>query len=93
MPQQAMPNPIVQLMPLAIIFIIFYFLVLKPQKDKARQHEQAVAGLKKNDEIVTSGGVHATVVNVKDKTFVVRIDDNVKMEIDKSAVSRIIRVC
>ena len=46
-----------------------------------------VQELKKNDEIVTAGGIHATIINVKDKTFVVRIDETVKIEIDKNSVS------
>lgn len=88
---QAAPNPIMQLMPLALIFIIFYFLIIKPQKDKAKQHQNTIASLKKNDQIVTAGGVHGTVINVKEKTLVIRIDDNVKIEIDKSAVGRLIK--
>jgi len=43
--------------------------------------------IKKNDEVVTTGGVHGTIANVKDKTFMLRVDDNVKMEINKSAIS------
>jgi preprotein translocase subunit YajC len=48
-----------------------------------------VDSLKRNDEIITSGGVHGTIVNIKEKTVVVRIDDNVKIEIDRSAVARV----
>lgn len=88
MPQSA-PSPILQLMPLALIFIIFYFLIIKPQKDKAKEHQKTITNLKKNDEIVTIGGVHGTVINVKENTFVVRIDENIKVEIDKGAVARL----
>ncbi|MEK6715114.1 MAG: preprotein translocase subunit YajC [Candidatus Omnitrophota bacterium] len=88
MPQVA-SNPLLQLIPFLFIFVIFYFLVIKPQKDKARQHQKTIDALKKNDEIVTIGGIHATVLNVKEKTLVVRIDDNTKIEIDKSAVGRL----
>ena len=48
-----------------------------------------VDDLKRNDEIVTSGGIHGTIVNIKDKTITIRVDDNVKIEIDRSAVARV----
>ena len=86
MPADQTINPLVQFIPLAVIFAIFYFLILKPQKDKQNQHKELLANLKKNDEIVTAGGIHGTIVNVKDKTAIVRIDDNVKIEIDKEAI-------
>ncbi len=72
-----------------IIFFIFYFLVLRPQKQKEKEHQKQIQELKKNDEIVTIGGIHGTIINVKEKTFIVRIDDNTKIEIEKSSVSRI----
>jgi len=85
------PSPIVSLMPLFLIFGIFYFLLIRPQQKKQKEHEKMITELKKNDEVVTSGGIHGTIVNVKDNVFVVRIDDNVKIEVDKSAVSRVIK--
>ncbi|MDP8266708.1 MAG: preprotein translocase subunit YajC [Candidatus Aceula meridiana] len=84
-------NPMGMLIPYALIFAVFYFLVIKPQKDKQKQHEAMVGDLKKNDEVVTSGGIHGTVVNTKDATITVRVDDNVKIEIDRSAVLRVIK--
>ena len=89
MPQSGAVNPIVQLLPLALIFIIFYFLLIRPQKLKEKEHQKMIAGVAKNDEIVTLGGIHGTVVNVKDKTLLLRIDENVKMEIDKGSVAYI----
>jgi len=89
MPQQTAVNPIVQLLPLALIFIVFYFLLIRPQKQKEKQHQKMLQGLNKNDEIVTSGGIHGTIVAVKDRTVTLRIDENVKMEIDKNSVAYI----
>ena len=82
-------NPLVQLFPLALIFIIFYFLLIRPQKQKEKEHQKMLAGINKNDEIVTLGGIHATVVNVKEKTLILRIDENVKMEVEKSSIAYI----
>ena len=77
------------IVPLALVFFIMYFMVIRPEKNKAKEHKRAISNLKKNDEIVTAGGIHATVINIKDMTFVVRIDDNTRVEIDKTAVARI----
>jgi len=76
---------------LIFVFVVFYFLLIRPQQKKQKEHQHMVQNLKKNDEIVTVGGIHSTVVNVKDKTFVVRIDENTKVEIDKSSVAYVKR--
>ena len=89
MSQQSVANPLVQLFPLALIFIIFYFLLIRPQKQKEKEHQKMLTGINKNDEVVTLGGIHGTIVNVKDKTVTLRIDDNVNMEIEKSSVAYI----
>ncbi len=89
MPQASVANPIVQLFPLALIFIIFYFLLIRPQKQKEKEHQKMLTGINKNDEVVTLGGIHGTVVNVKEKTLTLRIDENVKMEIEKNSVAYI----
>jgi len=77
------------IIPFILIFAIFYFLVIKPEKSKQKQHKEMRVNLKKNDEIVTTAGIHATILNVKEKTLTVRIDDNVKIEIEKDAVSTV----
>jgi preprotein translocase subunit YajC len=89
MPQQSAASPLIQLFPLVLIFVIFYFLLIRPQKQKEKEHQKMIAGINKNDEIVTLGGIHGTVVNVKEKTLILRIDENVKMEIDKNSVAYI----
>jgi len=86
-PNVAQPNAIASLMPIIFIFGIFYFLLIRPQQKKQKDHAKMIGELKKNDEVVTNGGMHGTIVNVKDTTFVVRIDENVKIEINKSAVA------
>ncbi len=80
-----------QLLPLIFFVGIFYFLILRPQQKKQKEHEVMVKSLKKNDEVVTIGGIHGTIVNVKEKTFILRIDDNAKVEIDKGSVAYVIK--
>jgi preprotein translocase subunit YajC len=86
-PSQQAPSPLVTLMPFILMFVIFYFLLIRPQQKKQKEHQRMLSEIKKNDEVVTSGGIHGTIVNVKDKTFMLRVDDNVKIEISKSAVA------
>lgn len=87
MPQTQVANPMFQLVPLALIFVIFYFLLIRPQKQKDKEHRKMLGNLNKNDEIVTSSGIHGTIVNVKEKTIILRVDDNVKMEMEKNCVA------
>jgi preprotein translocase subunit YajC len=70
-----------------IIFAIFYFLVFKPQKDQEKKHQQMLNNLVKNDEVVTTGGIHGTIVGVKDKSVILRVDDNVKIEVERNCIS------
>jgi preprotein translocase subunit YajC len=89
MPPSSAANPMIQFFPLALIFIIFYFLLIRPQKQKEKEHQKMLEGVSKNDDIVTLSGIHGTVVNVKEKTLIVRIDENVKIEIEKNSVAYI----
>jgi preprotein translocase subunit YajC len=92
MPQAQSPNPLLSLLvPFILIYVIFYFLIIRPQRNKEKEHQKMLSNLAKNDEIVTAGGIHATVVNVKEKTVVARIDDNVKVELEKTSVSQVKR--
>lgn len=88
MPQgTAAVNPIINLLPLLLIFVIFYFLLIRPQKAREKSHQKMLEGLNKNDDVVTTGGIHGTIVNVKDKSVVVRVDENVKIEIEKNCIA------
>ena len=64
-------------------------MLIRPQKSKDKVHQKMLAGLNKNDEVVTSSGLHGTIINVKDKTIILRIDENVKIELEKSCVAYI----
>ena len=86
-PQAA--NPIMNLLPLALIFIIFYFMLIRPQKQKEKEHRKMLSNMAKNDEVVTSGGIHGTIINVKEKSVTLRIDENVKIEIEKNCIAYI----
>ena len=72
---------------IGLIFLIFYLLIIKPQKKKQLDHQKIMQALKKNDEVITIGGIHGTIVNVKDRSIVLRISDNVKIEVQKHAIA------
>jgi preprotein translocase subunit YajC len=66
--------------------LIFYFLIFLPQRKKQKELKNMLENLKKNDEVVTSSSIHGTVVIVKEKTVVVRGDENCRIEFDKEAI-------
>ena len=80
-----MSEGIGQFIPLILIFIIFYFFLIRPQQKKAKEHKNMVKAVKRGDKIVTSGGIFATVEKVMDNDKVeVSISDNVNIELVKS---------
>ncbi len=83
---------IANFIPLLVIFGIFYFLIIKPQQKKQKEHEAMIANLKKNDEVVTLGGIHGTIIQVKDKTVNLRVDENTKIEVDKVSIAYLKKV-
>ena len=89
MPPEQAANPLVQLVPFAFMAAIFYFIVFLPEKKKKAEHMDKISKLQKNDEVVTAGGIHGTVVNLKETTIIIRIDDNVKVEVDREAITTI----
>lgn len=83
----AAPSPLVNLLPIILIFVIFYFLLIRPQKKQQDLHKKMIASLKKNDEVITAGGIHGTIMNVKEHTVTLKVDDNVKVEVQKSSIA------
>ena len=77
---------VMNLLPIILIFVIFYFLLIRPQKKSQEDHKKMISALKKNDEVVTSGGIHGVIVNVKDATVMLKVDDNVKIEVQKASI-------
>ena len=82
------PSPLMNLFPLVLIFFVMYFLLIRPQQKQQKDLAKLQKALKKNDVVVTYGGIHGTVVNIKEETVTLRVDDNVRIEVDKSAIAR-----
>lgn len=86
---QQSPAPFwVQLFPLFLLFVLMYFLLIRPQQKKARDHQNLMKTLKRGDRIITGSGIVGTIVAVKDKTISLRTEDT-KIEVLKSAVTEI----
>ncbi len=77
--------------PLIFIFIIMYFVMIRPQKKRQEQQQKLIGSLKTGDRVVTSAGIHGLISNVKETTVLVKVADNVKIEIDKSAITNVLK--
>ena len=77
-----------QFLPLILLFLGMWFLIIGPQRKRQKEHDKMLSELKSGDEVVTSGGIFATVTNVKEDRLVVRIADNTKVELAKNFVSK-----
>ncbi|HEB74966.1 MAG TPA: preprotein translocase subunit YajC [Nitrospirae bacterium] len=76
-------------LPLIIIFAIFYFLLIRPQQKKAKQHREMVAALKKGDKVITSGGIYGVVDSVGESTVTVKVAENVKIKLGKAHIAAV----
>ncbi len=77
------------MVPYVIIIGIFYFLVFRPEQRRRKKTKQMIDNLKKNDEVTMTSGIHGTIVIVKDKTVVVRVDEHSRIEFDREAVATV----
>ena len=77
--------------PFIFIFIIMYFVMFRPQKKRQEQQQKLIASLKTGDRVVTNGGIHGLISNVKETTVIVKVADNVKIEMEKSAVTTVLK--
>jgi preprotein translocase subunit YajC len=73
-----------------LIILVFYFLVIRPQNKKQKDAQKMLASLRKGDRIVTAGGIHGSVVSVKETSVVVKVDDNTKLEFSKGSVTQVV---
>src|SRR5215210_2126187 len=81
------PNPLASFVPIILIFVIMYFLLFRPQMRRQKEQAALVSQLKTGDRVVTASGIHGLISNVKDRTVIVKIADNVKIEMEKSAIT------
>jgi preprotein translocase subunit YajC len=80
-------NPLIQFAPIIIVGVIFYLLIFMPMRKRQKKTESMIAAIKNGDRVITSSGIYGVVAGVKDKTFIIKIADQVKIEIAKNAVA------
>jgi preprotein translocase subunit YajC len=81
---------IVQLIPLILIFVIFYFFLIRPQQKKAKEHQKMIEGLRRGDQIITSGGMYAKIAKVADDHVEAEIAPNVKVKVVKGTITAVV---
>jgi preprotein translocase subunit YajC len=78
--------------PLILMFVIFYFLLIRPQQKKSKEHREMISNVKKGDRIVTSGGIHGDVTHVGETTMTVKIADKVRIKLARGNVAALVAV-
>jgi preprotein translocase subunit YajC len=76
--------------PFILIIGIFYFLIIRPQNKKQKETQKMLSAVKKGDKVVTIGGVHGVIQNVRDSSVVIKVDENTKIEFSRSAIASVV---
>ncbi len=84
------PSQLFSFLPLVLVFVIFYFLLIRPQQKKAKDHRDMIARLKKNDEVMTSGGIYGKVVALTDEVVTLEVASNVRLRVHRPQISIIV---
>lgn len=79
-------NPLVFMV---LMFVMMYFLLIRPQRQRQKEHEKLVSNVKVGDHVAMNGGEHGIITSVKDKTVMLKVADNVKIEYDRSAIAAV----
>ena len=79
-------NPIMTFLPLVLVIVVFYFFMIRPQMKKQKEVAAFRNSIAKGDKVVTTGGIYGKIVELKDNTVLLQVDDNVKIRVDKAAI-------
>ncbi len=90
-PQAASPNPIISFVPMLVVIGILYFLIIRPQQQQAKSHRRMVDELKTGDRVITQGGIHGTVTALKGQIVQVKIAENVRVDVNRTAISQVLQ--
>jgi preprotein translocase subunit YajC len=83
------PDPLTSFLPLILIFAVFYFLLIRPQTKRAKEHKKMVSELQNGDEVVTSGGVLGRIVEAGDQFLTLEVADGVQLKIQRNTVAAV----
>ena len=81
---------IAQFMPFILIIVVFYFILIRPQQKQKKEQQKLVDSLKSGDQILMSNGIYGTIMDVKDKTLLIKVADNVKIKVLRTAITQVV---
>ncbi len=84
--QNGPPSALMNFLPLILIFVVFYFLLIRPQHQKQKQHQQLTDNLKPNDDVITAGGLYGKVIALTDRVITLEIAPNVRVRVDRHQI-------
>lgn len=84
-------NPLMSMLPMILIFGAMYFFMIAPQRKKQKEHQKMLEALNSGDEVITAGGIYGEITNKKDDRYVIRIADNIKIEVGKAFIASLVR--
>ena len=84
-----MSPEIIAILYIVALFALLYFLFIRPQRKRQKEHQKMISELKVNDEVITAGGILGTIVKIKEDTVMLRLIDNVKIELLKTAITQV----
>ena len=80
------------ILPFLLIILVFYFLILRPQQKKQKERQKLLEAVKKGDRVITTGGIHGTIEGIDGNDLLVKIADNVKVKMDRSAIGTVLSI-
>ena len=89
--QGGAPPALVNFLPLALVVAVFYFLLFRPQQQKAKEHKAMLADLKRNDDVITSGGLFGKIMALTDKVVTLEIAPNVRVRVDRQQIASLVK--
>jgi preprotein translocase subunit YajC len=84
------PGPLVTILPFILIFVIMYFMVIRPQQKKAKEQQEMLGKLKRNDEVMTSGGIYGKVIDLKETVVTLEVAPNVRIRVHRPQISAVL---
>lgn len=84
-----MDTNIVGILYIVGLFVLLWFLLIRPQQKRQKQHQEMVKNLRVNDKVITIGGIYGTILKIKEESFILKVSENVKIEVMKSAISQV----
>jgi preprotein translocase subunit YajC len=84
------PSPMMTILPFILIFVIMYFLVIRPQQRKSKEHQEMLTKLKRNDEVMTSGGIYGKVIALADNVVTLEVAPNVRIRVHRPQISAVV---